>query len=70
MTGTCIMGKMREDRAPVRWNKRFIYPKSQRSLIQGKRHYDIDDTEQKKLPSGAGSLQALRNKLIQMVLTQ
>ena len=45
------MGKMREDRAPVKWNKKFIYPKSQRSLIQGKRHYDIDDTEQKKLPS-------------------
>ena len=42
------MGKMREDRAPVKWNKKYIYPKSQRSLIQGKRHYDI---EQKKLPS-------------------
>ena len=51
MTGICIMGKMREDRAPVKWNKKFIYPKSQRSLIQGKRHYDIDDTEQTKLPS-------------------
>ena len=34
-----MMGKMREDRAPVKWNKKFIYPKSQRSLIQGKRHY-------------------------------
>ena len=43
------MGKMREDRAPVKWNKRFIYPKSQRSLIQGKRHYDISAT-QPKLP--------------------
>ena len=31
-----------------KWNKRFVYPKSQRSLIQGKRHYDI---EQSKLPS-------------------
>jgi len=50
MTGTCIMGQMREDRAPIRWNKRFIYPKSQRSLIQGKRHYDISET-QTKLPS-------------------
>ena len=48
MTGTCIMGQMREDRAPIKWNKRFIYPKSQRSLIQGKRHYDIGQT---KLPS-------------------
>ena len=38
------MAAMREDRAPVKWNKKFIYPKSQRSLIQGKRHYDIDDT--------------------------
>ena len=36
------MGAMREDRAPIKWNKKFIYPKSQRSLIQGKRHYDID----------------------------
>ena len=32
----------------MKWNKKFIYPKSQRSLIQGKRHYDIDD---KLLPS-------------------
>ena len=51
MSGVCTMAAMREDRAPVKWNKRFVYPKSQRSLIQGKRHYDIDDTEQKKLPS-------------------
>ena len=41
------MAAMREDRAPIKWNKRFIYPKSQRSLIQGSRHYDI---EQKKVP--------------------
>ena len=26
------------------WNKRFEYPKSQRSLIQGKRPYDIGHT--------------------------
>ena len=32
----------------MKWNKKFIYPKSQRSLIQGKRHYDINTT---KLPS-------------------
>jgi len=56
MTGTCIMGAMREDRAPVKWNKKFIYPKSQRSLIQGKRHYDIQSNthslvKQKLLPS-------------------
>jgi len=50
MSGTCTMAAMREDRAPVKWNKKFIYPKSQRSLIQGKRHYDISST-QTKLPS-------------------
>ena len=32
----------------MRWNKKFKYPKSQRSLIQGQRHYDIEQT---KLPS-------------------
>ena len=32
----------------MKWNKKFIYPKSQRSLIEGKRHYDIKET---KLPS-------------------
>ena len=44
------MAAMREDRTkihkaktPVKWNKKFIYPKSQRSLIQGKRHYDISE---------------------------
>ena len=49
MTGVCIMGKMREDRAPVKWNKKFIYPTSTRSLIEGKRHYDINGGT--KLPS-------------------
>ncbi len=42
------MGAMREDRAPMKWNKKFIYPTSSRSLIDGKRHYDIGHT---KLPS-------------------
>ena len=32
----------------MKWNKKFIYPKSSRSLIGGKRHYDIEHT---KLPS-------------------
>ena len=62
MSGTCIMGKMREDRAPVTWNKKFIYPKSQRSLIKGKRHYDIDDTEQTKLPSVTTILSATQSE--------
>jgi len=56
MTGVCMMGAMREDRAPVKWNKKFVYPKSQRSLIQGKRHYNIQSNthslvKQKLLPS-------------------
>jgi len=56
MTGVCTMAAMREDRAPVKWNKKFIYPKSQRSLIQGKRHYAIKSNthslvKQTKLPS-------------------
>jgi hypothetical protein len=50
MTGICTMAAMREDRAPIKWNKKFIYPKSQRSTILGKRHYDISST-QTKLPS-------------------
>ena len=41
MSGTCTMAAMREHRAPIKWNKKFTYPKSQRSLIQGSRHYDI-----------------------------
>jgi hypothetical protein len=51
MTGVCTMAAMREHRAPIKWNKKFIYPKSQRSLIQGSRHYDIEDVGQQKLPS-------------------
>ena len=42
------MGAMREDSAPMKWNKKFIYPTSSRSRIDGKRHYDIGHT---KLPS-------------------
>ena len=50
------MAAMREDRAPVKWNKRFIYPKSQRPQIHGQRHYDIQSNthslvKQKLLPS-------------------
>jgi len=32
----------------MKWNKKFEYPKSQRSIIHGHRHYDI---ESEKLPS-------------------
>jgi len=71
MTGTCIMGKMREDREPkdnksdnksvLNWNKKFIYPKSQRSMILGKRHYDISST-QTKLPSVTTILSATQSE--------
>ena len=43
----------------MRWNKRFIYPKSQRSLIQGSRHYDID---QQMLPSVTTILSATQSE--------
>ena len=39
----------------MKWNKKFIYPKSSRSLIDGKRHYDIgpegNEVSHTKLPS-------------------
>jgi len=53
------MAAMREDRAPVKWNKKFVYPKSQRSLIQGKRHYDI---KEKLLPSVTTILSATQSE--------
>ena len=53
------MGQMREDRSPIKWNKKFIYPKSMRSLIQGKRHYDIGQT---KLPSVTTILSATQSE--------
>ena len=43
----------------MRWNKRFNYPKSQRSLIQGSRHYDID---QQMLPSVTTILSATQSE--------
>ena len=33
----------------MKWNKKYEYPTSTRSLINGKRHYDI--TGEEKLPS-------------------
>ena len=39
----------------MKWNKKFIYPTSSRSLINEERHYDIDA---KKLPSVTTILQA------------
>ena len=43
----------------MKWNKKFIYPKSQRSLIDGKRHYDIEQT---KLPSVTTILSATQSE--------
>ena len=41
------------------WNKKFIYPSSSRSLVDGKRHYDIVN---EKLPSVTTILQASQSE--------
>ena len=41
------------------WNKKFIYPSSSRSLVDGKRHYDIVN---EKLPSVTTILQATQSE--------
>ena len=64
MTGTCTMAAMKKDREPksaLNWNKKFTYPKSQRSMILGKRHYDISST-QTKLPSVTTILSATQSE--------
>ena len=43
----------------MKWNKKFEYPKSQRSLIEGKRHYDIGND---KLPSVTTILSATQSE--------
>jgi len=63
------MAAMREDRAPVKWNKRFVYPKSQRSTILGKRHYDISST-QTKLPSVTTIISATQSEEKRQALTK
>ena len=42
----------------MKWNKKFIYPKSTRALINGKRHYSIDN---RKLPSVTTILSATQS---------
>jgi len=42
----------------VKWNKKFEYPTSTRSLINDQRHYDINN---KKLPSVTTILQATQS---------
>ena len=50
----------------MKWNKKFIYPKSSRSLIDGKRHYDIglegSGVSQQKLPSVTTILSATQSE--------
>jgi len=50
----------------MKWNKKFIYPKSSRSLIEGKRHYDIgpegSEVSQQKLPSVTTILSATQSE--------
>ena len=50
----------------MKWNKKFIYPKSSRSLIDGKRHYDIgpegSEVSQTKLPSVTTILSATQSE--------
>ena len=43
----------------MKWNKKFIYPKSTRALINGKRHYSIDN---RKLPSVTTILSATQSE--------
>jgi genome maintenance exonuclease 1 len=43
----------------MKWNKKFIYPKSQREIINGKRHYDI---KTQKLPSVTTILSATQSE--------
>ena len=42
----------------MKWNKKFTYPTSVRSLINGKRHYSIDN---RKLPSVTTILSATQS---------
>jgi len=44
----------------MKWNKKFIYPTSTRSLINGKRHYDVGTEE--KLPSVTTILSATQSE--------
>ena len=48
----------REPVTAMKWNKKFIYPKSTRSLVNGKRHYSIDN---RKLPSVTTILSATQS---------
>ena len=44
---------------PVKWNNKFTYPKSQREIVMGRRHYAVDD---QKLPSVTTILSRTQSK--------
>ena len=44
---------------PVKWNSKFTYPKSQREIVMGRRHYAVDD---QKLPSVTTILSQTQSK--------
>ena len=43
----------------MKWNKQFKYPKSKRSIVSGKRHYEINNSQ---LPSVTTILEATRSQ--------
>ena len=43
----------------MKWNKKFIYPKSQREILKGRRHYSLKD---QKLPSVTTILSATQSE--------
>ena len=43
----------------IKWNKKFTYPKSQREIVMGRRHYAVDD---QKLPSVTTILSRTQSK--------
>jgi len=51
----------------IKWNKRFEYPTSIRSLINDQRHYDIGE---EKLPSVTTILQATQSEEKKAILAK
>ena len=45
----------------MQWNNKFIYPKSTRSIVQGSRHYAVN---QENLPSVTTILKATQNFIL------
>ena len=43
----------------MQWNNKFIYPKSSRSIVQGSRHYSVND---ELLPSVTTILKATESE--------